>query len=158
MCRHVPESPRPHVPESPRPRVPTSPRPRVPTSPSPRVPASPRPHVPTSPRPHVPESPRPHVPRPKSHVPVPLLVTALSAFGNKLCGASTNTYSFRGENGTELLVLRSAFVRAIESFSYHMLENCKFLICYDKRNRVKTTTDKGGKMAMMRSFKADAIK
>ena len=50
---------------------PTSPSPHVPTSLSPCVPTSPSPRVPTSPRPRVPESPSP-----KSHVPVPLLVTA----------------------------------------------------------------------------------
>ena len=99
MCRRVPTSPSSHVPESPSPHVPTSPRPRVPTSPRPHVPESPRPHVPESPRPHVPTSPRPHVPtshvptspsphvpespRPKSHVPVPLLVTAVCIYARQ---------------------------------------------------------------------------
>ena len=81
-----PRVPRPHVPTSPRPRVP---RPRVPASPRPRVPASPRPRVPASP---VPASPRPRVPkssRPKSHVPVPLLVTAIL----KRNGSLTTTFA-----------------------------------------------------------------
>ena len=58
-------SPRPHVPGPHH-------RPHVPP---PRVLTSPRTRVPTSPRHHVPESPSP-----KSHVPVPLLVTALIYF------------------------------------------------------------------------------
>ena len=65
---------RPDVPEFLRPRIPTSRRPRVPR---PRVP---RPRVPESPRPRVPAFPSPMSPRPRvpaSHVPVPLLVTAV---------------------------------------------------------------------------------
>ena len=59
---------------SPSPRVPAFPRSRFPTYPCPRLPASPRP---TPPRPRVPASHVPTSPRPTSHVPVPLLVTAI---------------------------------------------------------------------------------
>ena len=75
LASHLSESPRPSVLESPRPHVPASARRHVATSPSPRVPTSPRPRVPESP------SPKSQVPRPRptspSHVPVPLLVTAI---------------------------------------------------------------------------------